>query len=443
MRQVSLTNRGTRPREIEVTSYAEIVLAPPAADAAHPAFSNLFVQTEFVPALEALVAGRRPRDGEGPVWAAQVMTVQGEMVGTVQYETDRARFLGRGRNIRDPIAIEERRPLSNTAGTVLDPVFSLRRRLRLAPGATVRVHLATVVAESRESVLALAGKYRDPATFDRVSSLAWTQAQVQLRHLGISTDEAHLFQRLATRILYSDPTLRAPSETLLRNRRGPSALWGHGISGDIPIVLVRIDQVEDQGIVRQLLRAHEYWRMKGLAVDLVIVNEQPTSYSPELGATLESLVRAGGRALGVASEHSTGRVFVLRGELLSAEERDALAAAARVILLSRQGTLAQQVIRLLRRVPAVRAAQPVVGRPPAADLPPPRIPLEFFNGMGGFSERRGNTSRSSANGSGRRHRGSTSWPIPRSDVSCRSPGPATPGQSTAARTSSRRGRTIP
>ena len=246
------------------------------------------------------------------------------MVGTLQYETDRARFLGRGRTIRDPIAIEERRPLSNTAGTVLDPVFSLRRRLRLAPGATVRVHLATVVAESRESALALAGKYRDPATFDRVSSLAWTQAQVQLRHLGISTDEAHLFQRLATRILYSDPTLRAPVETLLRNRRGPSAFWGHGISGDIPIVLVRIDQVEDQGIVRQLLRAHEYWRMKGLAVDLVIVNEQPASYSPELGAALESLVRAGARAPGVASEDSTGRVFVLRGELLSGEERDAL-----------------------------------------------------------------------------------------------------------------------
>jgi cyclic beta-1,2-glucan synthetase len=386
MRRISLTNYGVRAREIEITSYAEIVLAPAAADAAHPAFSNLFVQTEFVSTTEALLASRRPRDREEPVWAAHVMTVQGEMKGALQYETDRGRFLGRGRGIRNPSAIEERRPLSNTVGTVLDPIFSIRRRVRLAPGATVRVHLATVVADSRESTLTLAGKYRDPATFDRVSSLAWTQAQVQLRHLGISTDEAHLFQRLATRILYSDPTLRAPVETLLRNRRGPSAFWGHGISGDIPIVLVRIDQVEDQGIVRQLLRAHEYWRMKGLAVDLVVVNEQPTSYSPELGATLESLVRAGSRALGVASEHSTGHVFVLRGELLSSEERDALAAAARVILLSRHGTLSEQVIRLLRRAPAARAAKAILARPPAADVPLPRIPLEFFNGLGGFSD---------------------------------------------------------
>ncbi len=389
IRQVSVTNRGTRRSEIEVTSYAEIVLAPPAADAAHPAFSNLFVQTEFVPELETLLAHRRPRDREEPVWAAQVMTVDGEMVGAAQYETDRARFVGRGRSIREPVAIADRRPLSNTTGTVLDPVFSLRRRLRVEPGATVRVQLATAVADSRERVLMLAGKYRDPAAFDRVSSLAWTQAQVQLRHLGISTDEAHLFQRLATRILYSDPTLRAPIETLLRNRRGPSALWGHGISGDIPIVLVRIDQVEDQGIVRQLLRAHEYWKMKGLAVDLVIVNEEPTSYSPELGATLDALVRAGSRALGVASENATGRVFVLRGKQLSGEERDGLAAAARVVLLSRQGTLAQQVIRLLRSVPVPRAARTVIVGPAPAERTPPTMPLEFFNGMGGFSEEEG------------------------------------------------------
>ncbi len=389
MRQISLTNRGPRPREIELTSYAEVVLAPAAADAAHPAFSNLFVQTEFVPGVEALVASRRPREREAPIFSAQVMTVQGDEVGTLQYETDRARFLGRARTIRDPISIAERRPLSNTVGTVLDPVFSLRRRLRLAPGETARVHLSTVVAESREGVLALAAKYRDAVTFDRVSNLAWTQAQVQLRHLGITTDEAHLFQRLATRILYSDPTLRAPVETLLRNRRGASAFWGRGISGDLPIVLVRIDQVEDQGIVRQLLRAHEYWRMKGLAVDLVIVNEEPTSYSPELGAALESLVRAAARAPGIESDGPAGRVFVLRGESLSAEERDALAAAARVVLLSRHGTLAQQVIRLLRRAPAPRAAQPVAARAPAADLAPPAMPLEFFNGMGGFSEEQG------------------------------------------------------
>ena len=386
LRRISLTNLGLRTREIEITSYAEIVLAPPAADAAHPAFSNLFIQTEFVPTTEALLARRRPRDQEEPVWAAHVMTVQGELAGALQYETDRGRFLGRGRGIRNPSAIEERRPLSNTVGTVLDPIFSVRRRVRVAPGATARVQLALVVARARERAMALADKYRDPDAFDRVSSLAWTQAQVQLRHLGITSDEAHLFQRLGTRILSSDPTLRAPVETIQRNRKGPSALWRHGISGDRPIVLVRIDQVEDRGIVRQILRALEYWRLKGLGVDLVIINEQPVSYSPELGAALESLIRAGTRVSGAAAENPAGEVFVLRGALLSAEERDALAAAARVILLSRHGTLSEQVIRLLRRTPATRGAQAIPARSPVADVPPTRLPLEFFNGLGGFSD---------------------------------------------------------
>ena len=364
VRQISLTNFGTRVREIELTSYAEIVLAPPAADATHPAFSNLFVQTEFVPGVEALLAHRRPRNDEKTAWAAHVMVVPSEIAGTLQYETDRARFLGRGRGIRHPSAIEERRPLSNTVGAVIDPIFSIRRRLRLAPGATARVHLALIAADTRESALLYADKYRDPAAFDRVASLAWTQAQVQLRHMGITIDEAHLFQRLATRILYSDPTLRAPAATLARNRRGASALWRHGISGDRPIVLVRIDQVDDQAIVRQTLLAHEYWRLKGLGVDLVIINEEPTSYSPELTSALEALVRAGTRAFGSADEDTVGEVFVLRGELLSAEERDALATAARVVLLSRHGTLAEQVIRLLKRTPARRPAQAVRPGPP-------------------------------------------------------------------------------
>jgi len=385
MREIVLTNLGTRAREIEITSYMEVVLATPAADEAHPAFSNLFVQTEFVPGTEALLASRRTRDGEEPVWAAHVMTLPGEIAGTLQFETNRARFLGRGRDIRHPSAIEERRPLSNSLGTVLDPIFSIRRRVRLAPGATARVQLALIAGRSREHVLSCADKYRDPGAFDRVASLAWTQAQVQLRHMGITSDEAHLFQRIATRILYSDSSLRAPAETILRNRRGPSALWRHGISGDRPIVLVRIDQVDDQGIVRQLLRAQEYWRLKGLGVDLVVINEEAVSYSPELASALESLVRAGTRAFGVAEESTVGEVFILRGDLLTPEERDALAAAARVVLLSRHGTLGEQVLRQLRRSPAPPAARAVLPKEPAPDAPP-RVALDFFNGLGGFSK---------------------------------------------------------
>jgi len=385
IRRVTLTNLGSETREIEVTSYAELVLAPPRDDLAHPAFSNLFVQTEAVAELDTLLATRRPRaPDEERVWAAHVVTVEGTSTGGAQYETDRGRFLGRGRGIRTPMAMIEGRPLANTTGPVLDPIFSLRRRLRLAPGSSGRVVFSIVLARSRAAALDMADKYRDAATFERITTLAWTQAQVQLHHLGIAPEDAHLFQRVAGRILYSDSRLRAPAATLARNALGPSALWAYRISGDLPIVLVRIDEIEDREIVRQLLRAHEYWRMKGLAVDLVILNEEPPSYLQDLQATLEGLVRAGRPTLG---RHPEGSVFVLRSDLLAPAERDCLQAAARVLFLSRLGSLAEQVARAdhgaaVRR----RESRPALARDTASPAPPARPLREFDNDLGGFVE---------------------------------------------------------
>ena len=386
VRRVSITNLGLRTQEIELTSYAEIVLAPPAADAAHPAFSNLFVQTEFAAELGALLATRRPRSqGEPQVWAAHVVVAEGETVGELQYETDRARFLGRGRGIRTPMSVIDGHPLSNTVGAVLDPIVSLRRRVRLAPGASARVTFSTLIAPSRDEALTLADEYNNPATFERAATLAWTQAQVQLHHLSIDPDEAYLFQELAGQILYSDPTLRPSSTVLTRNTRGPSALWRHGISGDIPIVLVRIDEPEDQGIVRQLLRAHEYWRIKQLAVDLVILNEQAPSYAQDLQASLEAQLRTSQSRLRHEGNEPSGSVFILRGDLISAEDRILLQTAARAVLLSRRGTLAEQVVRQPR---SEAALVPLARRLPAmksSDALPPRPDLEFFNGLGGFA----------------------------------------------------------
>ncbi len=386
VRRVSITNLGARTREIELTSYAEIVLATPAADAAHPVFSNLFVRTEYIAELGALLATRRPRShAESQVWAVHVVVAEGETVGEVEYETDRSRFLGRGRGIRTPMSVIDGHPLSNTAGAVLDPIMSLRRCVRLAPGASARVTFSTLIASSRDEALALADEYNNPATFERAATLAWTQAQVQLRHLGIDVDEAYLFQEIASRILYADATLRPSSAVLMGNNRGPSALWRYGISGDLPIVLVRIDEAEDQNIVRQLLRAHEYWRIKQLAVDLVILNEQGPSYAQNLQDALETQVRASQSRLQHEASESFGNVFILRGDLISAEDRTLLQTAARAVLLSRRGTLAEQVERQQRSQTPVL---PPPRRPPAiksTDDLPARPQLEFFNGLGGFT----------------------------------------------------------
>lgn len=384
LRQVSISNLGVRAREIEVTSYAELVLNEPGAESAHPVFSNLFVETEFVPGLDALVATRRPRSAEERrVWAAHLAVAEGFSPGAVQYETDRGRFLGRARDLRIAAAVQDGRPLSNTVGPVLDPIFSLRRRVRITPGGSARITFSTVIASSREELLTLADKYRDPATFERTVNLAWTQAQVQLRHLQITADEAHLFQRLATRILYSDPTLRAPSEVLQKNVRGPSALWPYRISGDHPIVFVRVDQPEDRDLVRQLLSAQEYWRMKGLAVDLVILNEEASSYNSEVQSSLETVLRSSSGGQDVPGR---GGVFLLKADQVSAETRDTLAAAARIVLVSRNGSLTDQVLRFLKRPPSPRPPRALPPSAPTAEAPVPRPSLQFFNGIGGFSE---------------------------------------------------------
>ncbi|MBI3782116.1 MAG: hypothetical protein HY270_01820 [Deltaproteobacteria bacterium] len=402
VRRISISNLGSRAREIDLTSYAEVVLAPPAADAAHPAFSKLFVETEFVADVGALLATRRRRDpGEPTVWAAHLAVVEGESVGNLQFETDRARFLGRGHELRTPISVMDGRPLSGTVGAVLDPIFSLRCRVRVPPRATARVAFWTLIAGSRREALDLVDKHHDSTAFDRAVTLAWTQAQVQLHHLGCAPDEAYLFQRLANHVIYSNPTLRPSSAILKRNERGQSMLWAHGISGDLPIVLVCIDEAEEIEIVRQLLRAHEYWRMKQLTVDLVILNGRSTSYAQELQASLEGLVRASQSRPSPEGEGPRGGAFVLRAELVSLELRNLLQSAARAVLISRRGSLAEQVKRLeetaLTIVPAAPSrslwwpSSPALGKEVARSRPTPepegaapRPELEVFNGLGGF-----------------------------------------------------------
>jgi len=386
VRRVSLTNLGSRARDIQVTSYAELCLAPQGADVAHPAFSNLFVQTEFVPEAAVLLATRRRQsETDAPVWTAHVVVVEGDLVGDLQFETDRARFLGRGRSACNPVSMMDGRPLSNTTGSVLDPVMSLRRTVRIEPGTTARLVFSTIIGSTREQVLELADKYRDSRVFERALSLAWTQAQVHLHHLDIGHDEAHLFQMLANAVLYPNTSLRPSSEVLSRTMLERTALWAHGISGDLPIVLARIDDAEDVGMIRQLLRAHEYWRTKQLSADVVIINEKPPSYLQELQESLETLVRGSQLRLSPDTGAVGGKIVLLRAELVSAQERVLLQSVARVVLLSRRGTLAEQLTRSQARAAPVMPASRSRRHGKREDVPLVPPPLEFFNGLGGFA----------------------------------------------------------
>jgi cyclic beta-1,2-glucan synthetase len=384
VRRVSLTNTSMRTREIELTSYAEVVLNTPQADAAHPAFSSLFIETEFFAAENAILAHRRQRSSDDePIWGIHVVVVEGDLVGAVQYETDRGRFLGRGHSPADPVAVMEDRPLSNTTGAVLDPVFSLRRRVRVRPNQTVRCSFSTIVARSREQAILLADKYHDPNTFERELRLAWTKAQVEMSHLNIDAEEAHLFQRLASRILYSDPWLRPRSHVLALNTRAQSSLWPYGISGDLPIMVVRIDNAADLPIARKIIRGHEYLHYKGLKIDLVILNDNPTTYLQSLQRELEAMIRTSG--LG-GLEDKPGGVFLRRTDQMPEADRILLHAVARAVIVCDRGLLEDQLER-----PEVAEPLPATFLPrlPSQTYPEPTVAppeLTFFNGLGGFHQ---------------------------------------------------------
>ena len=387
VRRISLTNSGRRAREIELTSYAELVLATPASDIAHPTFSKMFVITEYLPEFGALVATRRRRNPrESEVWAAHFAVVEGEIVGEPQYETDRARFVGRNRTIADPAALADGHELSNTVGTVLDPIFALRQRVRIPAGKTARIAFWTMVASTREKLLELIDRHADRSAFDRARTLAWTQAQVQLHHIGTTVQQAADFQRLAAPIHYADPRFRMPAEAIAKSVGPQSALWAHGISGDLPLVVLRIEDVEDMSQVRQLLHAHEYWRMKGLAVDLVIVNERAASYVQDLQTAVETAVRTSQSRPRFGEAQVMGVVHVLRADMMAVETRELIYAVARVVLLARQGPIADHLSRILGSPATLPPAPQAVAREGGIENVPMPEGLEFFNGLGGFDK---------------------------------------------------------
>ena len=381
IRRLSLTNNSTRPREIEITSYAELVMTTAAADIAHPAFSNLFVQTEYRAQSRGLIAHRRSRSAEDPaIWLAHVLAGSQSNDG-LQYETDRSRFIGRGLNLREPIAVMDGRPLSNTVGSVLDPIFSLRTRVWIAAGATVHLTFTTLAASSRQQVEELADKYHNAASWERVSALAWTHAQVQLHHLRTKPEEAQLFQSLANKLIYTDPSLRPPGKLMQMNTLNVTSLWRYGISGDRPIILLRVKELEDRRIVEQLLRAHEYWRIKGLNVDLMILNEKESSYIEDLQALMEAMVRDM-QSRSTPEVEKQAAVCVIRPDQLSIEERLLLQTAARVVLVSNRGSLSEQLLRHPRPDNDFIERQTPLPEQQLVKLNQPT--LEFFNGLGGF-----------------------------------------------------------
>ncbi|MGA2532307.1 MAG: glucoamylase family protein [Candidatus Aminicenantales bacterium] len=378
IRRITLFNRSVRTRHFDLTSYIELSLAPHNVDRQHPAFNKLFIQTEAVPEHQALLAYRRPRaEDDPPIYVAHRLTLEHPEDEALQFETDRRRFIGRGRTLANPMGILQK--LDGSQGFVLDPILSLRQNLNLGPGQRVQVSLVLAAGETRHKVLGLMDKYSDPHAIDRAMDFASASAQLELRLLRIQPDEARRFQGLASHLLFPNPLFRPSAEHLEENRKGQAGLWPYGISGDLPIALITIGDGRDISLVRQMLQAHTYWRMHGFTVDLVILNEEAGGYEQPLRERLEGLIQAHSTYTG---KDQPGGIFLRNADQIPKEDVTLLMAAASVVMVAARGTFLQgmpaEVPELPEPMPKKR-----VPREPSASLPFMELP--YFNSLGGFT----------------------------------------------------------
>lgn len=384
LRRIHINNRSRKARNIEIISYAEVVLAVPMSDELHPAFSKLFIETEILPSKNAILCSRRPRsENEKSPFMFHLMKVQNAKVKDISYETDRSRFIGRGRNIHQPAALGKNGRLTGTEGAVLDPIVAIKYSITIEPGETVIADIIYGIADTKENCSHLVNKYQDRYMTSRVIELSWTHSQVILRQINATETDAQLYAKLASSIIFPNASLRADSSIILKNHSSQSGLWGYSISGDLPVVLLMIEDAENIDLVKHMVQAHGYWRLKGLIVDLVIINDDHGGYRQALQNEIMSFIIPG---ISNDIKDKPGGIFIRSADQVSNEDRILFQTVAVVVISDGAGSLEEQVNRkgkTKNNVPYIVPArtEEVIDSPVAA-----QTDLAFFNGMGGFTK---------------------------------------------------------
>ncbi|PJI07746.1 MULTISPECIES: GH36-type glycosyl hydrolase domain-containing protein [Clostridium] len=383
IRRLDITNNGKTDKILEVTSYMEITIAPFDADLVHPAFSNLFVRTEFNGEYGCLLASRRRRsEKENELWVMHYMIVEGEAKGNAEYETSRNNFIGRTRDVHNPEAMNS--PLKNTVGDVLDPIMSLRRRIKIRPGKTIRISYITAAADSKKNVLAICKKYSFYGSIKRAFEIAATGAQVSMGYLGIKSSEANVYELMASKILFLSDNLKNRDYYIKNINKNQPALWGYGISGDLPILLLIVRYESDIGIVKQMIKAHEYFQTKGLGVDLIIINLMDNSYIQNFQDTINDLINRSNVRL---DRYKSGKTFLFNKALMPEEDMKFLIGIAKLVIDSDKGLLIAQ----LKTKDHEKDEMPnLESHEIKYDIKPYKFSinaLKFFNEYGGFDEK--------------------------------------------------------
>jgi cyclic beta-1,2-glucan glucanotransferase len=384
IRRVTVANDSDRPRVVRLSSYGEVVLAPPLDDERHPAFSKMFVGGEQVARLNGLLFTRRPRSPHDtpPVLLHRVVFDKPD-VELAGFDTDRRSFLGRSGDPRRPRGIVE--GLAGTVGWTLDPIMSLQVRLELEPQERRQFAFLTMVSGSRESVLELAERYAELAALDWALGDAAAEAAREAQRLGLEPERLPEVATLASLLIHPHETLRAAPAEIAANRLGQPRLWGLGISGDLPILLLRASDQKEMGVLQLLVRAQRLWRRHGLQVDLVILRIGVTGYEEPVRERLLALLREGG------AQELPGRdggIHLVFSDQIHDDDRRLLEAVARVVLDEAQGSLAKQLERAAEPRPVLPRFEPTGAPPvePAGPMLARPTGLVFANDLGGFTE---------------------------------------------------------
>ncbi|MBV8803171.1 MAG: cyclic beta 1-2 glucan synthetase, partial [Gammaproteobacteria bacterium] len=384
LRRVRIHNQTNKKRLLEFTTFFEIVLAPEDTDLAQPTFSNLFVETELLTQQNTILAMRRDADKSKPAPCLfHLLNIHSKKRYVLSFETDRAKFIGRCGTPRQPQAlVMNNNPLTNTAGCVLDPIASIQCKITLDPGELIIFDVITGITESKSSTTSLVQKYQDRRFANRIFGLASAHSQVLLHHLNMSEVDAHLYERMASAIIYCNRSRRADPRIIMKNRRSQSALWAYSISGDLPIVLLHIMDIQNIELARQVIQAQAYWRLKGLEVDIVILSAEHTSYRQPLKDAITNLISTNQTN---PTAHS-GKLFFCMIEQMPAEDVILLESVARIVLSDQRGDLKMHLYRKRVNHSSIPLLKPsrIIPKYNAVRLKQPSD-LLFFNGYGGFT----------------------------------------------------------
>lgn len=195
-----------------------------------------------------------------------------------EIELDKAKIIGRGRNLKNPLIANQDRMFSNNITSVANTVIALKRNIVLKEKESLVINFYSIVSESIEEIESLYEKYTKFDSAKRMFELAIGRSLIENRFLGFKGKEIINFNKILSEVINGSDSLKKYEDEISKNKLKQSDLWKFGISGDLPIILVKIKDVNDAFILKKYVRAQEYFYHKKIKMDLVILNEEENSY---------------------------------------------------------------------------------------------------------------------------------------------------------------------